>query len=136
MNYEESLSRLKKIVIDLEKEEVEVENENKKCDAEIDEIRKTTQEKISKLMQAKKKKLKTKETKINELQNEKMKIIGGIFMLFSKGKITQEELDTVSNIEKEIQKNKVTKIDSNNTEDNSEKELPDNSKESSKDSNN
>ena len=42
---------------------------------------------------AKKKKLKTKETKINELQNEKMKILWSIFIIFSQDKITKDELE-------------------------------------------
>jgi hypothetical protein len=31
-----------------------------------------------------------------EVQNEKMQIIGGIFLMFSQGKITKEELDKVT----------------------------------------
>ena len=30
------------------------------------------------------------------MQNEKMQIIGGIFLMFSQGKITKEELDKVT----------------------------------------
>ena len=30
------------------------------------------------------------------MQNEKMQIIGGIFLMFSKGKIAKEELDKVT----------------------------------------
>ena len=51
---------------------------------------------ICKRLQQKKKKLKTKEQKISEMQNEKMQIIGGIFLMFSQGKITKEELDKVT----------------------------------------
>ena len=32
------------------------------------------------------------------MQNEKMQIIGGIFLMFSQGKITKEELDKVTAI--------------------------------------
>ena len=31
-----------------------------------------------------------------QVQNEKMQIIGGIFLMFSQGKITKEELDKVT----------------------------------------
>ena len=48
------------------------------------------------------KKLKTKEQKISEMQNEKMQIIGGIFLMFSKGKIAKEELDKVIAIENDL----------------------------------
>ena len=46
--------------------------------------------------------LKTKEQKISEMQNEKMQIIGGIFLMFSQGKITKEELDKVTAIENDL----------------------------------
>ena len=37
-----------------------------------------------------------------EVQNEKMQIIGGIFLMFSKGKIAKEELDKVIAIENDL----------------------------------
>ena len=37
-----------------------------------------------------------------EVQNEKMQIIGGIFLMFSQGKITKEELDKVIAIENDL----------------------------------
>ncbi len=37
-----------------------------------------------------------------EVQNEKMQIIGGIFLMFSQGKITKEELDKVIAIENNL----------------------------------
>ena len=37
-----------------------------------------------------------------EMQNEKMQIIGGIFLMFSQGKITKEELDKVTAIENDL----------------------------------
>ena len=37
-----------------------------------------------------------------EVQNEKMQIIGGIFLMFSQGKITKEELDKVTAIENDL----------------------------------
>ena len=43
-----------------------------------------------------------KEQKISEMQNEKMQIIGGIFLMFSQGKITKEELDKVTAIENDL----------------------------------
>ena len=36
------------------------------------------------------------------MQNEKMQIIGGIFLMFSQGKITKEELDKVTAIENNL----------------------------------
>lgn len=36
------------------------------------------------------------------MQNEKMQIIGGIFLMFSQGKITKEELDKVIAIENDL----------------------------------
>ena len=36
------------------------------------------------------------------MQNEKMQIIGGIFLMFSKGKIAKEELDKVIAIENDL----------------------------------
>lgn len=105
MNYDESLNKLRKITSDLAKEESEVTIENEKSENEINEIKKSMQEKISKIMTTRKKKLKAKESKINELQNEKMKIVGSIFMMFSQGQITKEQLDKVSTIEKEISNN-------------------------------
>jgi hypothetical protein len=36
------------------------------------------------------------------MQNEKMQIIGGIFLMFSQGKITKEELDKVTAIENDL----------------------------------
>ena len=96
MSYNDNISRLKKLVADLKKEEADVKNENEKCENEINEIKKAAQEKINKINLVKKKKLKTKEQKISEMQNEKMQIIGGIFLMFSQGKITKEELDKVT----------------------------------------
>ena len=63
---------------------------------------KLIKKKLIKLIQQKKKKLKTKEQKISEMQNEKMQIIGGIFLMFSQGKITKEELDKVTAIENDL----------------------------------
>ena len=117
MNYDESLNKLIKITSDLAKEESEVTIENEKSENEINEIKKSMQEKISKIMTARKKKLKAKESKINELQNEKMKIVGSIFMMFSQGQITKEQLDKVSAIEKEISNN-VAVNDTNNKQEN------------------
>ena len=37
-----------------------------------------------------------------EVQNEKMQIIGGIFLMFSKDKIAKEELDKVTAIENDL----------------------------------
>ena len=37
-----------------------------------------------------------------QVQNEKMQIIGGIFLMFSQGKITKEELDKVTAIENDL----------------------------------
>ena len=37
-----------------------------------------------------------------QVQNEKMQIIGGIFLMFSQGKITKEELDKVTAIENNL----------------------------------
>ena len=102
MSYNDNISRLKKLVADLKKEEADVKNENEKCENEINEIKKAAQEKINKINLAKKKKLKTKEQKISEMQNEKMQIIGGIFLMFSQGKITKEELDKVTAIENDL----------------------------------
>ena len=102
MSYNDNISRLKKLVADLKKEEADVKNENEKCENEINEIKKVAQEKINKINLAKKKKLKTKEQKISEMQNEKMQIIGGIFLMFSQGKITKEELDKVTAIENDL----------------------------------
>ena len=102
MSYNDNISRLKKLVDDLKKEEADVKNENEKCENEINEIKKVAQEKINKINLAKKKKLKTKEQKISEMQNEKMQIIGGIFLMFSQGKITKEELDKVTAIENDL----------------------------------
>lgn len=102
MSYNDNISRLKKLVDDLKKEEADVKNENEKCENEINEIKKVAQEKINKINLAKKKKLKTKEQKISEMQNEKMQIIGGIFLMFSQGKITKEELDKVTAIEDDL----------------------------------
>ena len=96
MSYNDNISRLKKLVADLKKEEADVKNENEKSENEINEIKKAAQEKINKINLVKKKKLKTKEQKISEMQNEKMQIIGGIFLMFSQGKITKEELDKVT----------------------------------------
>ena len=36
------------------------------------------------------------------MQNEKMQIIGGIFLMFSQGKIAKEELDKVTAIENDL----------------------------------
>ena len=36
------------------------------------------------------------------MQNEKMQIIGGIFLMFSQGKITKEELDKVTVIRNDL----------------------------------
>lgn len=36
------------------------------------------------------------------MQNEKMQIIGGIFLMFSQSKITKEELDKVTAIENNL----------------------------------
>ena len=36
------------------------------------------------------------------MQNEKMQIIGGIFLMSSQGKITKEELDKVTAIENDL----------------------------------
>ena len=102
MSYNDNISRLKKLVSDLIKEEADVKNENEKSENEINEIKKVAQEKINKINLAKKKKLKTKEQKISEMQNEKMQIIGGIFLMFSQGKITKEELDKVTAIENDL----------------------------------
>ena len=102
MSYNDNISRLKKLVADLKKEEADVKNENEKCENEINEIKKVAQEKINKINLVKKKKLKTKEQKISEMQNEKMQIIGGIFLMFSQGKITKEELDKVTAIENDL----------------------------------
>ena len=102
MSYNDNISRLKKLVDDLKKEEADVKNENEKSENEINEIKKVAQEKINKINLAKKKKLKTKEQKISEMQNEKMQIIGGIFLMFSQGKITKEELDKVTAIENDL----------------------------------
>ena len=102
MSYNDNISRLKKLVADLKKEEADVKNENEKSENEINEIKKVAQEKINKINLAKKKKLKTKEQKISEMQNEKMQIIGGIFLMFSQGKITKEELDKVIAIENDL----------------------------------
>ncbi len=117
MNYDESLNRLKKIVSDLGKEEKEVASENEKSEAEINEIRRVASDRIAKIISAKKKKLKTKETKIGELQSEKMQIIGGIFMMYSQGKITKEELDKVSKLEEEIKSQSTSKNDSSKQDD-------------------
>ena len=102
MSYNDNISRLKKLVDDLKKEEADVKNENEKCENEINEIKKAAQEKINKINLVKKKKLKTKEQKISEMQNEKMQIIGGLFLMFSQGKITKEELDKVTAIENDL----------------------------------
>ena len=102
MSYNDNISRLKKLVADLKKEEADVKNENEKSENEINEIKKVAQEKINKINLVKKKKLKTKEQKISEMQNEKMQIIGGIFLMFSQGKITKEELDKVTAIENDL----------------------------------
>ena len=102
MSYNDNISKLKKLVADLKKEEADVKNENEKSENEINEIKKVAQEKINKINLAKKKKLKTKEQKISEMQNEKMQIIGGIFLMFSQGKITKEELDKVTAIEDDL----------------------------------
>jgi hypothetical protein len=102
MSYNDNISKLKKLVADLKKEEADVKNENEKCENEINEIKKAAQEKINKINLVKKKKLKTKEQKISEMQNEKMQIIGGIFLMFSQGKITKEELDKVTAIENDL----------------------------------
>ena len=102
MSYNDNISRLKKLVADLKKEEADVKNENEKCENEINEIKKAAQEKINKINLVKKKKLKTKEQKISEMQNEKMQIIGGIFLMFSQGKITKDELDKAGKIESDL----------------------------------
>ena len=102
MSYNDNISRLKKLVADLKKEEADVKNENEKCENEINEIKKAAQEKINKINLVKKKKLKTKEQKISEMQNEKMQIIGGLFLMFSQGKIAKEELDKVTAIENDL----------------------------------
>jgi hypothetical protein len=102
MSYNDNISRLKKLVADLKKEEADVKNENEKSENEINEIKKVAQEKINKINLVKKKKLKTKEQKISEMQNEKMQIIGGLFLMFSQGKITKEELDKVTAIENDL----------------------------------
>ena len=36
------------------------------------------------------------------MQNEKMQIIGGIFLMFSQGKITKDELDKAGKIESDL----------------------------------
>ena len=46
-----------------------------------------------------------------EVQNEKMQIIGGIFLMFSQGKITKEELDKVTASE-----NNLSTLESKNKE--------------------
>ncbi|MGJ0336273.1 hypothetical protein [Aliarcobacter cryaerophilus] len=46
-----------------------------------------------------------------EVQNEKMQIIGGIFLMFSQGKITKEELDKVTVI-----RNDLSSLESKNKE--------------------
>ena len=102
MSYNDNISKLKKLVADLKKEEADVKNENEKCENEINEIKKAAQDKINKINLVKKKKLKTKEQKISEMQNEKMQIIGGIFLMFSQGKIAKEELDKVTAIENDL----------------------------------
>ena len=102
MSYNDNISRLKKLVADLKKEEADVKNENEKSENEINEIKKVAQEKINKINLAKKKKLKTKEQKISEMQNEKMQIIGGLFLMFSQGKIAKEVLDKVTAIENDL----------------------------------
>ena len=45
------------------------------------------------------------------MQNEKMQIIGGIFLMFSQGKITKEELDKVTVIG-----NDLSRLESKNKE--------------------
>ena len=49
------------------------------------------------------------------MQNEKMQIIGGIFLMFSQGKITKEELDKVTAIE-----NNLSTIENKNKENQSQ----------------
>ena len=46
-----------------------------------------------------------------QVQNEKMQIIGGIFLMFSQGKITKEELDKVTVI-----RNDLSSLESKNKE--------------------
>ena len=45
------------------------------------------------------------------MQNEKMQIIGGIFLIFSQGNITKEELDKVTVI-----RNDLSSLESKNKE--------------------
>lgn len=104
MNYQESVTRLKKIVTELKKEQKEIEVENEKSDLEINEIKKNTQERIAKLILAKKKKLKTKEIKVSEFESEKLQILGSIFAMYTQGKITKEELDLAGTVEAEKEK--------------------------------
>lgn len=104
MNYQESVTRLKKIVTELKKEQKEIEVENEKSDLEINEIKKNTQERIAKLILAKKKKLKTKEIKVSEFESEKLQILGSIFAMYTQGKITKEELDLAGTVETEKEK--------------------------------
>ena len=132
MKYEENISRLKKLVTYLKKEESEVKNENEKCENEISEIRKSAQDKITKILSAKKKKLKTKETKISELQNEKMQILGSIFMMFSQGKITKDELDKAGKIESDLD---MLEDKSNSKKQTDEATQPNNNSDENKDSN-
>lgn len=99
MKYQESISRLRKLITELKKEEQEIKIENEKSENEIGEIKKIAHEKITKIVSSKKKKLKVKEKKISELNNEKMKILGSIFVMFSQGVITKDELDKAGNIE-------------------------------------
>ncbi len=99
INYKESISRLEKLIFDLKKEESEIENENEIIENEIREIRKINQERIAKIISAKKKKLKNKEAKVLDLKNEKMQIFGAVLLMFSEGKITKDELEKVAKLE-------------------------------------
>ena len=132
MSYNDNISRLKKLVDDLKKEEADIKNENEKCENEISEIRKSAQDKITKILSAKKKKLKTKETKISELQNEKMQILGSIFMMFSQGKITKDELDKAGKIESDLD---MLEGKSNSKKQTDEATQPNNNSDENKDSN-
>lgn len=132
MSYNDNISRLKKLVADLKKEEADVKNENEKCENEINEIKKAAQDKITKILSAKKKKLKTKETKISELQNEKMQILGSIFMMFSQGKIAKDELDKAGKIESDLD---MLEDKSNSKKQTDEATQPNNNSDENKDSN-
>ena len=132
MSYNDNISKLKKLVADLKKEEADVKNENEKSENEINEIKKVAQEKINKINLAKKKKLKTKEQKISEMQNEKMQIIGGIFLMFSQGKIAKDELDKAGKIESDLD---MLEDKSNSKKQMDEATQPNNNSDENKDSN-